>query len=214
MAPLAARYHVFAPDLPGFGRSAASGPFTLARGVDAVVEVIRRASAPAAHICGLSLGAMLAVEVALQQPRLVASLTLSGGQIHPNPLLMRVQSAVLARMSERALIAPPALLKRRYPELAPLAEADARATGKAGFLAAMSALSQVDTRKRLGAIAAPSLVLCGARDWANKPAARALARAIPGAELRTIPHAGHVWNLERPDLFNQILLEFLQRVAR
>jgi 3-oxoadipate enol-lactonase len=211
MAPLGERYATFAPDLPGVSGSCANTSFTLTRAADAVIDLIRRQGYDRAHICGLSLGAMVAVEIALRAPDLTASLILSGCQVHPQPLIMAVQRRALARASERDFLKPPTLLVKRFPDLAPAATENMRALGKQRLLEAVDAIGQVDFRHRLPDITAPTLVLCGSRDWPNRRAARALARGIPQAELRIVRTVGHVWNLERPDLFTRILLDFLQK---
>jgi pimeloyl-ACP methyl ester carboxylesterase len=56
------------------------------------------------------------------------------------------------------------------------------------------------------------LVITGADDALIPPAeSETLARAIPGAQLKVIPHAGHLAAFERPDEFNQVLNEWLKR---
>jgi len=65
--------------------------------------------------------------------------------------------------------------------------------------------AQVDPRR----ILAPTLVLCGDRDTANLPLARALAEALPDATLRVVEKAGHVANLDNPARFTALLTEFL-----
>jgi 3-oxoadipate enol-lactonase len=210
MVPLGEHYTTFAPDLPGVSGSCANPSFTLARAADAVIDLIRQQGYERAHMCGLSLGAMVAVEIALRAPDLTASLILSGCQVHPQPLVMAVQRRALTRTSERELLKPPALLVKRFPDLAPAATENLRALGKQRLLEAVDSISQVDFRHLLPTITVPTLVLCGSRDWPNRRAARALARGIPQAELRIVRGVGHVWNLERPDLFTRILLDFLQ----
>ena len=54
--------------------------------------------------------------------------------------------------------------------------------------------------------------LCGSKDWANLPAARDLARGIAGAEMRVSEGAGHVWNLQRPREFSEVVSGFVGRV--
>jgi pimeloyl-ACP methyl ester carboxylesterase len=65
----------------------------------------------------------------------------------------------------------------------------------------------------LSTIAVPVLVTCGERD-AIAPLAlsREIATAIPGAELETIPNAGHVANADNPAAFNTMLAAFLSKV--
>lgn len=62
----------------------------------------------------------------------------------------------------------------------------------------------------LAGIAAPTMVMCGSKDKANLPAARKLAEDIPEAVLTVVPQVGHAWNQTHPDLFNEIVLGFLE----
>ncbi len=58
----------------------------------------------------------------------------------------------------------------------------------------------------------PTLVACGAaRDRANLAPSREIAQGVPGAELRIVPHAVHLWNLQQPELFNETVAEFVAR---
>lgn len=213
LAPLAARYHVLAPDLPGTGAAVDQGPFTLARAAAAVAALIRTRGGGRAHVCGLSVGAMVALQLAQAAPETLASLTLSAGQVHANPLLMIAQRVVMGFVPERAFTESlPAAFERGYPDMVEAARASARRTGKRGVLAVIHAAARADLRRALPRIAVPTLVLCGGDDRLNLPAARQIAAAIPGATLRVIPGAGHVWNLEQPEVFTRTLLEFVQRV--
>jgi pimeloyl-ACP methyl ester carboxylesterase len=61
----------------------------------------------------------------------------------------------------------------------------------------------------LTSVKVPVLVLVGARDKAFLPAADYVTAKIPGAVQVVVPDAGHVSNLDQPELFNQAVLEFL-----
>lgn len=93
------------------------------------------------------------------------------------------------------------------------AEEDFLACGKPNFRAGLREIAGLDLRPRLGQVAAPTLILCGSKDRANIPLSRELAAGIPAAELRIVPGAAHLWNLQLPDLFNRTLVEFLDRGA-
>lgn len=94
-------------------------------------------------------------------------------------------------------------------EYAQVASEDLQRCGKGTLLAMLREIAHLDIRGRLGEIAAPTLVLCGARDRPNIPGSRELAAGIPGAELRIIPGANHLWNLQQPELFNQTVDRFV-----
>ncbi len=80
LADLSAGWHVLAPDLPGFGRS--EGPFTIAGAAQAVRDVIAVQTAPV-HLCGLSLGGVVAIRAAAQLGAQVASLVVTGTPVVP-----------------------------------------------------------------------------------------------------------------------------------
>jgi len=93
------------------------------------------------------------------------------------------------------------------------AEEDFRRCGKRTYTAALAELSEIDLRPRLRRVAAPSLVLCGTKDRANIPLSKELAAGIPSAELRLVPGATHLWNLQQPEAFNEIVAAFVDPVA-
>jgi len=80
---------------------------------------------------------------------------------------------------------------------------------------ALAAMADADLRDVLPRIAVPTLLLwgeCDARSPLN--VAREFARAIPHAELVTIPGAGHMSNLERPEEFNAAIRAFCAPLSR
>lgn len=215
---LGGRFRVLTPDLPGYGD--APGPFTFDRAVAEVGRHLGDAGGPA-HLCGVSLSATVAVLTCLAHPDRVASLVLSGGIAHPPPLLA-VQRAVAAAMPERLLAWLQGLeigrALTRTPseerdEVVTRATDDFRKAGKGTFQDALAALAHTDLRDRLAQVKVPTLVVCGERDKANLAGARELAAGIAGAQLRIIPNAGHLWNLQYPDLFTRTLTDFAGTVT-
>jgi 3-oxoadipate enol-lactonase len=216
---LAGRFDVLICELPGHGT--VPGPFTMDRAVHQVMTAIEQASAPV-HLCGISLSATVAVLTCLARPARIRSLILSGGMAHP-PAALTIQRALVAVMPERLLLRVTAqqqgrsargLPDRQRAALVARAVEDFQATGKSTFRAALRELARVDLRPRLGGITVPTLVLCGDRDRVNLPGARELAAGIPHAELRVVPGAGHLWNLEQPELFSTTVADFVWSAER
>ncbi|WP_139820862.1 alpha/beta fold hydrolase [Krasilnikoviella flava] len=184
-------YTGFAPPVPGI-TGAARTPFTVQGAARSLVDDLDARNLDRVHLCGLSLGAMTATQLALDHPDRVASLVLSGTQVRPNPVLMAVQRGVIRLLPERV--------------------AAGMGLTKADWLAVLRSISRVDTVPRLREIHVPTLVLCGSRDVANLPAARRLAHEVPGARLQVVPGAGHPWNEQHPESFSATLSEFYGRL--
>ena len=214
------RYRVIAVDLPGHGLSpVANGPVTIEAMADGVVGTAAAVAPEPAHVVGLSLGACVAVRMALQTPDRVRSLTLVNPFACVRPqgpgdcvrLLTRLVLLATAPMPRLA-----AHVARRlfpWPEQRPLYEAavaSLAATPRRGYAAAVRALARFDARGQLAAVRCPTLVVVGDRDRVvSLDAKLALAAAIPGARVAVVPGSGHVTPVDRPEVFNRLLLEFL-----
>ena len=90
--------------------------------------------------------------------------------------------------------------------LAVISRANQRAYRKA-----MLALGLFNSRKRLGLIKVPTLVITGTKDnTVSQARQKLLAEGIPGACQVLIPQAGHAVSIDQPEKFNQVLLDFLK----
>ena len=203
-------YRVLAPDLPGFSSRVPGDPLPLKEAAGEVARWLDEVGAAPAHVCGLSLGGMVALHLAHDAPGSVRSLVLSGAQVHPPRLVMMVQETVLRALPQRLLIQDPS------PALSPALQQAQRETlahlGKRGLLRVMRDAGKSDLRPLLPTVTSLTLVLCGSKDRPNVSAARAIAAGLPHAELRIVPGVGHVWNLEQPETFSQVVGEFVARV--
>lgn len=161
-------------------------------------------------LAGFSLGGIVALEMVAQAPERVARLALMDTTARPDPApnaALRRQAARDARAhgtdgyilgSWEQLVAP---VNRGRRDLRDTLLAMARAGG-AALLARQGevAIARADSRPRLPAIRAPTLVLAGEHEAVCPVEAhREIARAIPGAEMAVIPDAGHFAPLENPD---------------
>jgi len=207
---LGGRFHVLAPDLPGMAQSAASGRFSISRAAAAIATLIEEHHDRPAHVCGLSLGAMVGLATVIEFSASVDHLVVSGAQIRPHRLLVGLQAIAMGVVPSSRLFASMASsLPRGRTDTADAARADLAKTGKRGLLAAMRDAGNADFRAALPHIQSRTLVLCGSRDRVNRGAARSIAASVPTATLEILPDVGHVWNLEAPDLFNRVLADFL-----
>ena len=75
---------------------------------------------------------------------------------------------------------------------------------------ALRALAEWDVRERLGEVSVPALVICGDRDRSTAPdESYRLWEGIPDSRLCIVPGCAHNVHLERPELFSDIVLDFL-----
>lgn len=219
-AVLEVRYRVVGIDLQGHGRSPLpAGGLTVERMARAVGALLERVDGAPAHVLGLSLGACVALRLALADPQRVRSLTLvnpfarvrAAGPGDVARLLLRL--VLLGAAPTRTMAAHVARRLFPWPEQRGLYEAAVEslaATSRRAYFATMHALARFDARGQVAAIRQPTLIVAGDRDTSVPLAAKtALAAAIPGARLLVVPGSGHATPHDQPAAFNRALLEFL-----
>lgn len=163
--------------------------FTLAGATAGVDAELTQHGVPAAHLCGLSVGAMVALQYAVEAPAQVRRMVLVGPQVRPPKSVLRMQRWAMKVASSRRL-AQQGLSKERMQQV-------------------LQVLSEADFTDQLSSVTAPTLVVCGEQDRANLPASRLVAQQIPDAKLILIPGAGQQPNVESPEEFNRVVYEFL-----
>jgi len=206
---LSKQFCVIAPDLPGFGDSPRTGPFSLIQASREVASLIEQQSPDlTAHVCGLSLGGLVALQLALQRPQRVKSLFLAStslakltgkDKIITNLLFLLAPMKYLIRGIQRQSIPD-----RNFW---PIVQEDLTKTGKKTLKEVLQILPDMDLA--VSEILVPTLVACGGKDQANLEPARSLARQLPHARFELVPEGGHVWNLECPNVFNQKVIDFI-----
>lgn len=204
-------------DLRGHGRSSApAGEWTVADMARDVVRLLRTLGAEKAHLIGLSLGGMVAQQVALDYPYATASLVLADTIAGPRPgerqrlqdALAFIEGHAMRDIAETRIttafsetIDP--LLRRHFIEQVALND-------KASYERAARAAFSFDVRDRLAEIAVPTLALIGDADRTFPlPWMEDVGAGIRGARTVRLAGAGHLSNLERPHEFNRAVLEFL-----
>ncbi len=201
-------------DYPGYGESGPAVEGTTRD--DYAVSMLTAMDAlgiESAHVCGLSLGGVVAIAMHALAPRRCLSLILAdtfavhpeGQAIHERSLAASADLRALAEARVDVLLAQPADPAVRSEVVETMARID-----PAAYRIGAEAVWLADQRDRAAAIDVPTLVICGKEDKVTPPAlSEELASMIPGAKLELIPGAGHLTNLERPAEFNRIVEEFI-----
>lgn len=171
-----------------------------------------------AHVCGLSLGGIVAIALDHAAPDACASLILADTfAVHPDGQaiydrsLAALEGGTLRQFAEArvdVLLGQPSDPAVRNEVIETMGRID-----PAAYRIGAGAVWLADQRERAGAIRAPTLVICGEQDHVTPPAlSRELARLIPGARYEVIEGAGHLGNIERPDAFNTLVGAFIRGV--
>ena len=216
---LAEALTVIAFDNRGVGRSdRPPGPYSVAQMADDAIAVLDAAGHDAAHVYGISLGGMIAQEIALRHPRRVRALVL-GATTPGGPRAMPADEATLAFFHRRtempALESVWASVPYNYAARTRESRGDAIAQDIAQrlrfpiepepYAAQLQAALGHDTHERLAGIAVPTLVVHGDEDRMVHPDnAHLLAEAIPDAELRRYPQAAHLYPTDEPCVDREI----------
>lgn len=188
------------------------GSVGMATFVDDACAVLDAAEIRRAHVYGQSFGGMVAIEMALTRPERVRTLILAATHAGPAQAVHADDAKVPKGEPWRALYAP------GFPEAHPEHVADDLAVAASGVphrngeRRQWEAIQGFDAYDRLGGIGMPTLVLHGTEDQLVAPAnAERLAAEIPGAELRWLEGAGHLYHSEQAEAADAVVLAFVAR---
>jgi 3-oxoadipate enol-lactonase len=204
-------------DYPGYGESDPAPEGTTRDDyAAAILSAMRQLGVERAHICGLSLGGVVAIAMHQAASDACASLMLADTfAVHPEGRAIYERSVIGSRdlpaMAEArvdVLIAQPADPAVRREVVETMSRIDS-----AAFRIGAEAVWLADQRDRAGAIRGPTLVIVGDQDVVTPvDLSNALVEIIPDARMQVIPGAGHLGNLEKPDAFNAIVDEFVREL--
>ena len=223
---LADAFTVIRMDARGFGET--RKPPVRYSPVADVLAVLDHLGVEQAHVIGVSMGSQTAIDLAVAAPERVASLVASGartgmpvsaelraGWDHVNELYEAGDIAGANEYELRMWVDGP----QRTPEMIDPAFRE-RVRAMNGALLDRDDYEgdeiELDppAAERLGEITAPTLIVYGDQDIADvQRAGPPLAQAIPGARLVVMPNASHLPQMEQPEAFNELVLEFLRGVT-
>ncbi|HWZ30489.1 MAG TPA: alpha/beta hydrolase [Bryobacteraceae bacterium] len=217
--PLAQSHRVIAMDVRGHGRSAKPpGPYSVKQFASDAVALLRALDATPAHVVGLSMGGMIAFQMAVDSPETVRSLTIINSgpamilRTVSQKLLIQSRYAVVRIFGMRALarmVAGPLFPQPEQAELRKKFEDRVAENDPKAYLASLSAINGWSVAERIGNISCPVLIVASDHDYTPVAWKRAYAAQIPGARVAVLEDSRHAGPLDQPDQFNRVVLEFL-----
>jgi 3-oxoadipate enol-lactonase len=215
------KFRIIRYDQRGHGLSDVTpAPYSIDDLVNDLAGLLEGLKIDDAVVCGLSVGGMIAQGLAASHPDRVRALVLcdTAMQIGP-PSMWEERIAVIQKGGIGVLTEP--IMERWLT----LAFRESRATESngyvnmlertpvEGYIGTCCAIRDADLREAAASIDRPTLVLCGDQDMATPPELAAkLADAIPGAKLSLIDDAAHISCVEQPEIFSQLLLNFVEGI--
>ena len=232
-------YRTIVFDNRGVGRSSKpAGPYSIHQMADDAAGLLDVIGISRAHVVGVSMGGMIAQELALRHPQRVRGLVLactypepdadierqrefSVGQLGGNVTAggeIQIDLKALDPMAFFQQLLPLAFnqefIEKELPKIMPLfAGALQYGFSMEAILGQVAAVMSHKATDRLHQITSPTLVITGDADRLVPPAnSDVLAKYIPGARLVKIAGGSHGFNFETPDIFNRAVLTFLAGV--
>lgn len=217
------RFPVIVPDLPGFGSAPVqAAPSMAGMAAELASRLDRQGITEPVILTGVSMGGYVAFEFLRQFPQRLAGLALIStrasadtAEARDNRLktIQKIESGDRATFEKAVL---PKLLGRTTmetnPALVARVKTDLEKASDAGIIAALRAMAgRADSTPLLAKIRCPVLVMAGTEDsFIPSAEAEAMAAVIPSAQLELVARAGHLLNLEQPDLFFEIFNSWIR----
>jgi pimeloyl-ACP methyl ester carboxylesterase len=223
LEPLRRYFDVIAYDHRGVGASSRlDGPVTIRQMAEDAAGLLAELRLDSAHVLGISMGGMIAQELALAHGDRIRTLTLGctycggpHGELTPAPVAQRLGEAILSGERERAIrvgwevnvSAEMAADEQAFARFREIAER--RSVAVAVVMEQIKACAAHDTYERLGDLAAlPTLVIHGTADqMLPVQNGRLIASRIPGSRLEILDEIGHLFFWEQPERSAELVRE-------
>jgi 3-oxoadipate enol-lactonase len=213
-------FRIVLVDTRGHGNSTLSSePFTLERLAGDLLAAATGAGADRFHLCGLSMGGMIALWAAINQPERLRSIVVAntaariGTQQSWGERAAAIRSAGMRSISEaakRRFFSPDLLY--RHPEWFEETIATLESCDPIAYIACCEMLGRTDLTTDVAAIHLPTLIIAGDLDpTASVDQARWLHEQIAGSELEVLKGAAHLSSLDRAEDFTAALRRFVER---
>jgi len=215
------RYQMVAFDLRGHGRSQKPrGPYSMSLFAKDTAELIKSLGIAPVHVVGISLGGMIAFQLAVDHPELIRSLVIvnSGPEVVARTLKEHWQVffrfAIVRLLGMRKM--GEVLSKRLFPKeeqsdiqklfVERWAENDTQA-----YLDTLRAIVGWSVTDQIHKINVPTLMVAADGDYTPLSVKEAFVAQMPNAKLAVIPNSRHATPVDSPVMFNETVMSFLMK---
>jgi 3-oxoadipate enol-lactonase len=215
---LAEHFRLLRFDARGHGRSEAPpGPYSIEDLGNDVLDLLDALELERVHFCGLSLGGMTGLWLAVNAAQRIDRLALCATSAHMPPREIWDERAAQVRSEGMEAVADGSI-ERWFSEESREERPDAvertrnrlLETSPEGYAACCEAIRDHDMRDEIEAIAAPTLVIVGDEDPSTPPEhGRFIAERVRGARIEQIERARHLLNVEHPKRVRDLLIDHL-----
>lgn len=164
--------------------SLTNGDFTYSSILSGFEKMYEKAAEPFV-LCGLSLGALLALDYTIRHQNKVSSLVLIGAQYKVPTLLIDLQNVIFRFMPGRSF--------------------DSMGLSKRNTIQLSHSMRSLDFSRKLCELTCPVTIICGEKDRANLKASKQLHVLLPQSKLHIIPGAGHEVNKSAPEAISFLI---------
>ena len=214
------RFCVVMYDHPGHGASELpEQPCTVESLARGLLRLLDELGLERVSLCGVSLGAMVGMALALEAPERVERLVLACTSAYLGPPEGWIERARIVRTEGMEAIVEPVVgrwftpeLVRREPETVARFRAMLAATPPEGYARCCEAVGAWDARERISMLAVPVLVVAGEDDPATPVEhSELIASQVSGSRLVVLERAAHLANVERGEAFTSAVLDHLEQ---
>jgi len=219
------KYRTLIFDNRGVGKSdSPDGPYTVSMMAEDTVALLDALNVDTCHLSGLSLGAAIAAQIAIDSPERVKTLQLHGGwakthgyaKMYLGMLGRWLEVGGLDLYYEAALLYlfPPDFITNNYDQvMTVLDNMKKNSSPIEGMRGQLDANMSHDIEDDLSKISAPTLITVGENDMCLPPSfSKELAAGIDNSELVIFPGGSHLFGIQDPETFNKETLDWLDRV--
>ena len=221
VAYFADRYQVITLDMRGHGKSSKPpGPYSIPLFAGDTASVLEMLEVAPVHVVGISMGGMIAFQLAVDRPELVKSVVVvnSGPDFVIRSIKDRLQvwqrfiiTRVLGLRKMAEVLGERMFPKPEHAQVRKVFVERWVENDKQAYQESMKAIVGWSVADRIGEIRCPALIIASDEDYTPVESKQAYVQKMPNAELAVIEDARHAVPVERPEQFNAVLEAFLSK---